>query len=149
MADNFEPLQGAGKDEKEVDALTQSIKMGIVRFANEIGAIQKVEFLGTLPGPDGRENALQTIVKLKGKKENLFMSLIWLNGKIIGLEPMFMFSLKIAEISSYTLSNNEFAGYNLGIAKNVRLSFSEDSRGSITGPFIHGKKNVEASRTNN
>jgi len=35
------------------------------------------------------------------------------------------------------VSGTEFAGYHLGMAKNISLSFNVDSSGTITGLSVH------------
>ena len=46
------------------------------------------------------------------------------------------------------VSGNEFAGYDLGMAKTVRIRFNVDGSGSVTGLTVQGENgNVTAGKT--
>ncbi len=78
---------------------------------------------------------MMTHVQLKGEKGSIYFSLYWRNKMNIGVGPL----MGIQEISVpfMPVSGTEFAGYHLGMAKNIRLSFGVDSSGAITGLTVN------------
>ena len=78
---------------------------------------------------------MMTIVQLKGKKGSIFFRLYWRDRMNIGVGPMM--SIPEFSIPFMPLSDTEFAGYHLDIAKNVNLRFNMDDKGSVTGLRVH------------
>jgi hypothetical protein len=76
-----------------------------------------------------------TTVQLRGERGSIFFSLYWRNKMNVGVGP----SMGIQQISVpfLLMSGTEFAGYHLGMAKNIRLSFDVDSGGIVTGLTVH------------
>ncbi len=86
------------------------------------------------------EGAIETVLRLKGEKGNIFFRMIWREEINIGLGPMEMIVLPI----SFTLlplapEGTEFAGYDLAQGRGFRVRFTMGPRGSTTGMAILGK----------
>lgn len=133
---DYKPFENVLLDkERRLERVRQLIEMRIRRYKERTGEIQKVKVFGTLPSDYGGKDAVMTQVQLKGEKGSIYFSLYWRNKMNIGVGPL----MGIQEISVpfMPVSGTEFAGYHLGMAKNIRLSFDVDSSGTITGLSVH------------
>lgn len=129
---DYKPFENVLQDkERRLEPVRQLIEMRIQRYKERTGGIQEVKVFGTLPSDYGGKDAVMTQVQLKGEKGSIYFSLYWRNKMNIGVVPL----MGIQEISVpfMPVSGTEFAGYHLGMAKNIRLSFGVDSSGAITG----------------
>lgn len=123
--------------ERRFDRVRELIDTRIRHYKDYTGAIQKVKALGTLPS-SYEEGAIETIVELKGERGSIFFRSIWLDGKNIGVGPVR--SAQPVAVPFLPLSETEFAGYDLSMATNVRITFNMNDEGSVSGLTIHGKK---------
>lgn len=133
---DYKPFENVLLDkERRLERVRELIEMRIRRYKEKTGEIQKVKVFGTLPSDYGGKDAVMTQVQLKGEKGSIYFSLYWRNKMNIGVGPL----MGVQEISVpfMLLSGNEFAGYHLGMAKNIRLSFDVDSSGAITGLTVN------------
>ncbi len=132
---DYEPLKKVLSNPKErFKQVRWFIDSRIRDSREETGPIQKVETLGTLPS-SFEEGAVETMVELKGERGSIFFRSTWRGNKNIGIS--------IAEyappfsISFLPLSETGFAGYHIGMAKNVRINFNLANADSVTGLSIH------------
>ena len=108
------------------------------------GELQNVISLGTVRSAVSKDVA-ETTVELRGAHGSIFFRLHWRRGEIIGLEPAE--SGRAVELRFLPLSEHELAGYHLGLAKNVRVTFNLDHDDSVNGLTVHGQSsNVDAIR---
>jgi len=90
--------------------------------------------LGGLTWPRS-EDTIEIVVKAKHGKHEVKFGLLWQNGKLWGLTTgPDTFTMRVLPVS-----RNLYAGYDLGTAKNAKLSFDIDKLGSVTGLTIHSK----------
>jgi CubicO group peptidase (beta-lactamase class C family) len=126
----------ANKEER-FDRVREFIEMRIRHYEDMTGAIKKVEAVGTLPS-SYEEGAVETIVELKGERESIFFGSIWLDEKNIGVRPVR--SAQAVVVPFLPISESEFAGYDLSMARNVHISFHMTEEGLVSGLIIHGEK---------
>ena len=108
------------------------------------GELQNVVAQGTVRSAE-RKDVAETTVELRGTQGSIYFRLHWRKGEIIGLEPAE--SGRAVEVRFLPLSEHELAGYHLGIAKNVRITFKLDNDGAVHGLTVHGQtSNVDATR---
>lgn len=135
---DYEPFgEVLANREERFDRVREFIGMRISHYKDDTGAIQSVEALGTLPS-SYEEGAVETIVELRGERGSIFFRSIWLDGKNIGVGPIR--SAQPVAMVFLPLSETEFAGYDLSMAKNVHISFSLTGEGSVSGMTVHSKK---------
>ncbi|NIM99994.1 MAG: serine hydrolase [candidate division Zixibacteria bacterium] len=120
--------------EGRLDRVREFINTRTMAYQDRTGVIQKAKALGTLPS-SYEEGAVETIVELKGQKGSIFFSSIWLDDKNIGVAPVR--SAKTIAIPFLPVSKSEFAGYHLGMAQDVRVSFQTGDAGLVAGLTIH------------
>jgi CubicO group peptidase (beta-lactamase class C family) len=120
--------------EERLDRVRDFIDMRMKAYQDRTGMIQEAKALGTLPS-SYEEGALETIVELKGEKGSIFFSSIWLDDQNIGVAPVR--SAKTVSIPFLPVSKSEFAGYHLGMAQEVRISFQAGEGDSVVGLTIH------------
>ena len=123
----------ANKEER-FDRVREFIDTRTKAYQDRTGVIQEAKALGTLPS-SYEKGALETIVELKGEKGSIFFSSIWLEDKNIGVAPVR--SAKTIAIPFLPLSKSEFAGYHLGMAHDVRVTFQTGDGGLVAGLTIH------------
>lgn len=91
------------------------------------------ELVGIMPWSRSEKDTLEAIVQLRHEKEMAEFGFLWRNGKLWGLttgpDPTYM--------PIQPISEDNFAGYHLGLAKNVQFSFMVDGQGGILGLKIH------------
>ena len=140
---DYEPFKGVLSNPKQrYDRARLFISSQIQKAQVKIGLIRKVEALGTLPSPF-EEGAVETIVELKGERGSIFFRSIWRDNKNIGISPVE--NAQPLSIPFLPLTLTDFAGYHLGLAKELRISFNLDNNSSVTGLTIHTQDgNVEA-----
>lgn len=129
---DYKPFESVlhNKEERK-GRVRQFIEMRLRRYSERTGKIQKVFAPYTLPSSLDGEEAVQTYVELKGEKGSIFFGLFWRDKKNIGVAP----SMDIPEISIPFLltSGAKFNGYQLGVARNIRVSFEVDEKGAVKG----------------
>ena len=135
---DYEPFgEVLANKEKRFDRVREFIDMRIRHYEDMTGAIAKVEALGTLPS-SYEEGAVETFVELKGERESIFFGSIWLDGKNIGVRPVR--SAQPVSVPFLPISETEFAGYDLSMARNVRIGFNMNDERSVSGLTMHGEK---------
>jgi hypothetical protein len=99
--------------------------------------------LGGLTWPRS-EDTREIVMKATRGKHQVKFGLLWRNGKLWGMTTgPDTFTMRILPVSK-----NLYAGYDLGTAKNAKLSFNTDKKGKITGLTVHTKTgDVEAPKT--
>ncbi len=133
---DYKPFENILQDkERRLERVRQLIEMRIQRYKERTGEIQEVKVSGTLPSDYGGKDAVMTHVQLKGEKGSIYFSLYWRNKMNIGVGPLM--GIQEILIPFMPVSGTEFAGYHLGMAKNIRLSFGVDSSGVITGLTVN------------
>ncbi|HEX7401661.1 MAG TPA: hypothetical protein VF369_05730, partial [candidate division Zixibacteria bacterium] len=140
---DYDPFKEVLADKrKRFDRVRRLIDDRIKIAEKETGPIQQVVILGTLPSAF-EEGAVETMVELKGERGNIFFRLIWRGHENIGVGPAM--SAQTISIPFLPLTLTDFAGYHLGMAKNIRISFNLDNNGSFTGLSIRTiDENIEA-----
>ena len=108
---------------------------------NEVNQIETT-ILGGLTWPRSHDT-IEIVIKTKRATSEVKFGLLWRNGKLWGLTTgPDTFAMRVLPISS-----NSYAGYDLGTAKNARLSFNADGKGNITGLTLQGElEDVKASK---
>ena len=133
---DYKPFENVLQDkERRLERVRQLIEMRIRRYKERTGEIQNVKVFGTLPSDYGDKDAVMTQVQLKGEKGSIYFSLYWRNKMNIGVGPLM--GIQEILVPFMLLSGTEFAGYHLGMVKNIRLSFGVDSSGAITGLAVN------------
>jgi CubicO group peptidase (beta-lactamase class C family) len=125
---DFEPLRAKWKDPAEFTRMRDAVMTRIDDFRNTTGPFSEVEATGTLP-VDGE--AWVTTVAFKGQKGERAIRVRWEEGKIVGLGSRR--STEPARLLLQPVSEDEFAGYDLERAENVRFVFTLDPKGAVTG----------------
>lgn len=117
--------------EKRLEPVRRLIEMRIEQYKKRTGAIKDVLAVVTLPSDFRGEEGVLTYVQLKGEKGSIFFTFYWHNKKNIGLGP----AMSVPDLSAplMPLSETQFAGYRLDMARNIRLTFNVDEKGSVTG----------------
>lgn len=117
--------------EKRLERVRELIEMRLRQHKNRTGEIQKVIACETLLSDFDGEEVATTQVQLKGEKGSIFFRLYWRDEQNIGVGPL----MRIQEISVpfMLISGTKFAGYHLGMAKNISVNFTVNEKGSVTG----------------
>jgi CubicO group peptidase (beta-lactamase class C family) len=90
--------------------------------------------LGGLTWPRS-EDTKEIVAKATYDKHETKFGLLWRNGKLWGLTTgPDTFTMRVLAVSK-----TMYAGYDLGTAKNAKLSFNTDKQGKITGLAVHTK----------
>lgn len=140
---NFYPFgEVMANREKRFERVKELVERRIKMSQGRIGAIKKVKAWETLPS-SFKEGAVETTVELQAERGSIFFQLIWSGDKNIGLraldfgEPLYITFLPV--------SRTEFAGYDLALARNMKVSFILEKEGMAKSLIIHGpKKKTEA-----
>jgi CubicO group peptidase (beta-lactamase class C family) len=135
---DYKPFESILQDrERRKGPVKDLIEMRIRRYKEKTGDIKEVKVFGTLPSDFGGADTVMTTVQLKGERGSIFFNLYWREKMNVGVGP----SMGIQQISVpfLLMSGAEFAGYNLGMAKNIRLSFDVDNGGTVTGLIVHNQ----------
>ena len=91
------------------------------------------------------KDVAETTVEFQGAQGSIYFRLYWRRAEIIGLEPAE--SGRAVEVRFLPLSEHEFVGYHLGLARNVRVTFNLEHDGSVSGLTVHGQtSNADAIR---
>ena len=142
LIDDYKPFEEALDRKEELDRVRRFIKMRMDRYRNETGTISHVEIKGTSPF---EENLLATTVELKGERGGILLRLIWEEGHIVGMEPTRSRAVGVTPLQP--ISGTDFAGYDLALAKSVRVAFTTDRHGSPTSMLVgHSDNRVKAQR---
>lgn len=121
--------------EERYDRVREFINMRIDRYKDQTGSIESVHSLGTLPS-SFEEGAVETAVELRGERGSIYFLSIWKDGQNIGVAPVRR--AQGLTVPCMPVSNTEFAGYDLGMAKNVSLRFETDDAGHVTRLAVPG-----------
>jgi len=73
-----------------------------------------------------------------GEKGSLFFALYWRDHKNIGVGPLM--SMPDFSAPFLSVSESEFAGYHLDMARNIRVSFKMDDKGAVSALTVHSPK---------
>jgi CubicO group peptidase (beta-lactamase class C family) len=140
-AENRADIYQPGRSEYDVRRFMDRV----IRRGTEItGDITDVIAVGTVRSAM-REDIAETTVEFRGDEGSIFFRLVWRNGEIIGLD--LARSGQVHAVPLLPLSESEFAGYNLAIARNVRASFVLDGDGVVVGLTVHAEDgDVDATR---
>jgi len=108
---------------------------------NKVNQIETI-ILGGLTWPRS-EDTMEIVVKVTRDKYEVRFGLLWRNGKLWGLTTgPDTFTMRVLPISTRI-----YAGYDLGTAKNAKLSFHINKQGHVTELTIHRKMgNLKASK---
>jgi CubicO group peptidase (beta-lactamase class C family) len=94
----------------------------------------KITILGGLTWPRS-EDTKEIVAKATRDKHEVKFGLLWRTGKLWGLSTgPDTFTMRVLPVSK-----NLYAGYDLGTAKNTKLSFNTDKHGNVTGLTVHSK----------
>lgn len=127
---NYKPIQDALAEGKDPDRFVRFLRRRMQRLQKIIGPLKEVKSVGTLPEPPERGEGLMAVVELKGDKGTAVFGLLWHASSIIGIDLM----RQSPTVTPFMLlSDTEFAGYHLGLAKNINIKFSVDESGSVIG----------------
>ncbi len=145
---DFNPFgEAMANRERRFERVKELVERRVKMSQERIGAVQKVKAWETLPS-SFEEGAVETQVELQAERGSIFFQLIWQGDKNIGLRP-----LEFAQPLSITflpLSHTEFAGYDLALARNMKVSFIFDEKGVTKSCVIHGpEKKSEAVKITN
>ena len=134
---DFKPLgEMLANKEKRFERVRQFIQMRMERNKENTGEIKNVGVLGTLPS-SFEDGAVETIVELKGEKGSVLFLLVWKDGKNLGVGPVE--SEQVISMPFLPISETEFTGYHLGMAKNVSISFNISDGDSVLSLVLHKK----------
>jgi hypothetical protein len=129
-----------------LNAVRQLITMRLERYAKRTGEIKEVIARVTLPAEFGEKETAQTFVQFKGEMGSIFFSLFWQDMKNVGVAP----EMGVPDLSVpyHLLDGSDFAGYHLDMARNFKMSFTADDKGSVTGLiFQSGSEKISAKRS--
>ncbi len=109
---------------------------------NEENQIETI-ILGGLTWPRS-EDTIEIVVKAKHDMDEVKFGLLWRNGKLWGLTTgPSTFTMRVLPVSK-----DKYAGYDLGTAKNAKLSFDINKNGQVAGLTLHRKMgDLKASKT--
>jgi CubicO group peptidase (beta-lactamase class C family) len=138
VKNDYQPFEEAMLRKERLPRFRQFITMRLQRLNEMMGAIQKVEALGTLPSAFGEGDTVVTVIRLKCERGDFFFRLFWQGGKIAALGPAM--SGEIGNLIFQPETRQDFVGYHLGIARIVRLSFTTDEQGKINGLLVNTSK---------
>ncbi len=138
---DFGPLGGVMENRKKRMEGVRGLIEGRIREEKErIGEIRSVAAISTLPSPFD-DGAVETCMELKGDRGSFYLRLIWQGERNVGIGPME--GARRVEFRFLPVSSTEFAGYDLILGKDVRISFNTDGAGAVL--TVHGKgKSVKA-----
>ncbi|MFC2165037.1 serine hydrolase domain-containing protein [Acidobacteriota bacterium] len=131
---------------RRLSPVCQLISMRLEQDAKRTGEINKVIARVTLPA-EFRENlAAQTFVQFKGEKGSIYFSLFWQDMINVGIAPEE--GVPDLSVPFQPLDGSVFAGYHLDMARNFKISFLIDEKGSVTGLIIpSGSEKIKAKRS--
>jgi len=117
--------------------LLKYLNTAIPSFKNRIGTIRNIKVLGTIPkvaGSYGEKHSFATGISIEGKNRTFIFQVIWKKGRLVDLlrrddETFF-------EIPFFHLSENEFSGYHLFLARSLSLDFQQDKEGKMAGLIL-------------
>jgi CubicO group peptidase (beta-lactamase class C family) len=140
---DYEPFKEVlDNRKKRFDRVRRLVENGIRNSKEEIGPIREVIIPVTLPS-SLVEGAVETMVELKGERGSIFFKLIWQGHEIVGVDPAV--SAHAISLPFLPLMSNNFAGYHLGMAKGMRITFNLDNNGTVTSMTIRNTdENIEA-----
>jgi len=124
---DFQPLARDVAAPETLERLRHRIALGMERFRESTGALKGAQAKGTEPFQD---DSVATLVELKGERGSAAFRVMWQGGKIAGLRPTR--STEPASTPFLPLSDGELAGYDLDMARNIRLAVSFDRNGAVT-----------------
>lgn len=149
---DFGPLEAA-RAEKRADIYQPGgSEYDVRRFMDRIirggsaitGDVTDVIAVGTVRSAM-REDLAETTVEFRGDQGSIFFRLVWRDWEIIGLD--LARSGQVHTVPIMPLSDSDFAGYNLALARNVRASFVLDGDGVVVGLTVHAEDgDVDATR---
>jgi CubicO group peptidase (beta-lactamase class C family) len=125
----------------------EDIAMILERHKKRMGEIKEVSSRTALPFDLEEKKSSQIFVEFKGEKGSLFFDLIWQDAKIVGLGV----DMRAPDLSvpflPLTSKGEKFAGYNLDMARNFRISFLMDADGKTDGLAVqHDDGPVKATK---
>ena len=129
---DYEPFLRVLLDRKRVQRFRMFIE-------GDIGKIEGFDVLGTIPFT--RKDVLETLIHITAQDGSITLGLLWEKDHIMGM--------RIAEnpvMYVNPLSDVQFLGYHLGMAKNIDIKF--DIRENVTtGLTVYGKVAVYAQKS--
>ena len=117
--------------ERRMAPVRELIRMRLERYKQRTGKILEVKSRLALPSDfDGQESAM-TIIELGGEKGSIYFALYWQDMKNVGVAP----AMGVPDLTFpfLPLSETDFTGYDLDMARNFRMSFKMDGEGNVTG----------------
>jgi CubicO group peptidase (beta-lactamase class C family) len=94
---------------------------------SELGLVKKVDVIGTHPTWRAKD-AVETLVEFGFAKTNIEFGLLWRGGKLWGVTG----NPDYSGVTLKPISEMTFAGYHLGLAKNVQFRFCANESGEIS-----------------
>jgi hypothetical protein len=142
---DFNPFgEAMANRERRFERVKELVERRIKMSQERIGAIKKVKAWETLPS-SFEEGAVETTVELQAERESIFFQLIWNGDKNIGLRALDFW--QPLSITFLPVSRTELAGYDLALARNMKVSFILDEKGTARSLIIHGpEKKAEAAK---
>lgn len=117
----------------------EDMPMILKKHKKRMGEIEGVSSRSAFPFDQREEKASQIFVEFKGERGSLYFDLVWRDSKIIGLGV----NLRAPELTISFLpllsGGNEFAGYDLDMARNFRTRFQVDEGGNVTGLILENE----------
>ena len=135
LGGDYGPLaEVLNKADDQLYPVRRFLDMVVLRAGEITGDIGRVEALGSLRSSVAR-NATRTMLKLQGDRGgSIYLSVLWLKGKIDGMR--LAASGVSVSVPFLPVSETDFAGYHLGIAKNVRATFEVTDEGLVVGQTV-------------
>lgn len=136
---DYGPLGGVMENrEKRIKAVRELIQQRLREEKKRTGDIRNVEVISILPSAMG-DSAIDVCVQLRGARGNFFLRVIWRGERNIGIGPME--GARRVEFLFLPLTSAEFAGYDLAIAKDVRIKFDAGRGKAVAGLTVetHGQ----------
>ena len=130
-------LEEALAHKERIDRYGQFLSRQLRSFEENLGPTTKLEILGTIPAWWSKNDDVATIVRVNGERGSFIFRLHWSEDKIIALGGS-MISQPII-VAFAPLTDNVFAGYHIGMAKTMRISFNTTDGGVVTGLTVHTK----------
>jgi CubicO group peptidase (beta-lactamase class C family) len=145
IKEDFNPFgEAMANRERRFERVKELVERRIKMSQERIGAIKKVKAWETLPS-SLEEGAVETTVELQAERGSIFFQLIWSGDKNIGLRALDFW--QPLYITFLPVSRTEFAGYDLALARNMKVSFILDEKGMAKSLIIHGpEKKAEAAK---
>ena len=124
VKEDFEPFGVLVDDDERLERIKQLWYMRVNRYAEMTGPL--TDAVAKFSWPSGYQpGAIETVMEIQGQKSGFFYLMIWKDGKMIGIAPTM--PPTIGPLTLLPLGDNQFFTYDIGAARNIRVSFDDDS----------------------